>query len=240
MFSLWMKIKYLSIKTICPKTNNDFLNFMALRKIILLFLLLNCLLKSNAQQNEMETFNKLSDLAFRRVLCGNALSVFAPDKTYILGDSITIYWNPEKKATSFSIVFQTMFDEEVLKKEVENTELRIATKDIRPEMDSITIWQVNVIDLNARFVSERRLMKFLSLPKIEELKMQRDEILNRTSFKSSVEKFLALATFYEKNNLHVEAIASYASAFTTKDQSKLVKKEYTYYLERITRRKILD
>lgn len=162
----------------------------------------------------------------------NIIIVKSPRKTNILNSIVTFQWHPLPDVKDYAISLHDRFDREILTKTVSDTTISINLYDFNLEKNVYYFWNVSSAN-NKKIKSED--CAFLILPdeKVsamnEDLSVIRDDYLKDNS---SLGKII-LATFYQENNLNIDAMNSYEEAIKQSPDVDEFKKLYDIFLYKL-------
>jgi hypothetical protein len=159
------------------------------------------------------------------------IEVYLPKENQIVyNDNVIIHWNAEEFPAPYEVVLYTMFDDELDRKETTSNSVSINLND--PLLSHETTIMVKVSSKTDKTkVSEKYTVKRISKSEKERIKNSLNEIANQTADETAVNKLL-VASFYEQNNLVIDAGTAYQEAIQLAPDVPQLKDAYTDYLLR--------
>ncbi|HTE33719.1 MAG TPA: hypothetical protein VK666_25235 [Chryseolinea sp.] len=163
---------------------------------------------------------------------GSAIKVFLPrpELAVVYGNKVTINWEDDKTLKPYTIVFKSMFGDELNKIETSDN---FATVDLD---DKNFVNEDNIIvtvesKANRNKVSDEYTLKKLSKADKERIKGSLNEIAKQTAEQTALNKFI-MAGFFEENNLLIDAIPYYQEAIKLAPDVPEYKEWYNDFLLR--------
>jgi hypothetical protein len=205
------------------------------------------LLSSNDYRNSMkitgsverglttEAQTNYKDVAGSRqddILANNIITIKSPRKTNIMNSIITLQWQRAKDVKEYTVSLHDRFDREILTKKVADTIISINLYDFNLEKNVYYFWSVASSN-NQKIKSDD--CAFLILPDEKVAAMKEDLTTIKEDYlkdNSSLGK-IVLATFYQENNLNIEAMNSYEEAIKQSPDVDEFKKLYEVFLYKL-------
>jgi len=137
------------------------------------------------------------------------LNVYMPENAELLNNEAIVSWNKVDDAATYVVTLRNLFDEEILRKETTDNTIKLNLSDPDAFNQRLVIFNVNVkgeelksADYGIQRVNDKD---------AELLKSTLSQIKNENNIDNSLGQIL-LASFYEKNNLMLDALTSYQKA----------------------------
>lgn len=143
---------------------------------------------------------------------GSAIKVYLPrpELAIVYGDKVTINWEEDKSLAPYVVVFKSMFGDELASQETADNFLVVdlSNKSFMNE-DNIIVTVESKTNKNK--ISDEYTLKRLSKADKERIKAEFAKIASTTSEPTAINK-MAIAAFFEQNNLIIDAIPYYQEA----------------------------
>ncbi|MDQ3393267.1 MAG: hypothetical protein M3512_04020 [Bacteroidota bacterium] len=169
--------------------------------------------------------------AVERALENYAITAMVPLNGEVLHDEAFIKWSDLGEENTYVVSFKNMFNEVLSTKETTKNYLTVSLNDQALEEENIVIFSVSVknkTSIKSDSYSLKRSTGTNSLLLMEELKLLQAELDSSPALREII-----LASFYEKNNLFIEAIDKYESAIAANPEIEEFKTSYSILKERI-------
>lgn len=160
------------------------------------------------------------------------IQVFLPkaEEAVVYNDNIIISWEADQASGPYRVVFQSMFDDELDKREVaENLVAINLTDENFANEDNILVVVSSASDKNK--VSDSYTLKRLSKADKDRIKNELSKIENTTAEPNALNKLL-IAGFYEQNKLLIDAGTAYLEAIKLAPDVPQYKEAYNDFLLR--------
>lgn len=177
--------------------------------------------------------NRLSATgAVHRAVGGAGIQVLLPENQHsgIFNSTAVINWDGSSVAGPYVVTVRNMFDDELAKLETAETTIELDLNDPKYAAENAILVQVTA-KADPKQESKPHLIKKLSAPEQEKIKVSLGEIMNEISEETALNKFI-LAGFYESNNLFIDAIAAYEDAIKLDPETPSYKEAYEEFLLR--------
>ncbi len=189
------------------------------------------ILSSNSAEAQK---NRLSATgAVHRALEGDAaIKVFLPEKDHsgIFNKTAVINWEASDVAGPYVVTVINMFEDVLIKAETPETSYEVDLSDPKLANETAILIQVSA-KADAKQVSKQHMIKKLSPAELEKVSAAIQEIKGEVSEETAMNK-LYLASFYEKNNLLIDAICAYEEAVKLEPEVAVFKDSYEEFLLR--------
>ncbi|MEJ1238929.1 hypothetical protein WBG78_12420 [Chryseolinea sp. T2] len=143
---------------------------------------------------------------------GSAIKVYLPrpELAIVYGDKVTINWEEDKSLSPYVVMFKSMFGDELASMETSDNFLTVdlGNKSFMNE-DNIIVTVESKTNKNK--ISDEYTLKRLSKADKERIKTEYAKIAATTSEPTAINK-MAIAAFFEQNNLLIDAIPYYQEA----------------------------
>jgi hypothetical protein len=143
---------------------------------------------------------------------GSAIKVYLPkpELAIVYGDKVTINWEEDKALAPYVVMFKSMFGDELASMETADNFLVVdlSNKNFMNE-DNIIVTVESKTNKNK--ISDEYTLKRLSKADKERIKTEFAKISATTSEVTAINK-MAIAAFFEQNNLLIDAIPYYQEA----------------------------
>jgi hypothetical protein len=161
-----------------------------------------------------------------------AIKLLLPENQHsgIYNTIAVINWEGSKVAGPYVVVVRNMFDEEITKIETPETNLQIDLADPKFAAENAVLVEV-IAKADARLASKQHLIKKLTPAEQEKVKKSLTEFSAEVQEETALNKLL-LASFYEENNLLIDAITSYEAAVKLAPDVPSYKEAYEEFLLR--------
>jgi hypothetical protein len=155
------------------------------------------------------------------------IALFIPETTRITRQTAQVNWYPKETASAYKVVITNMFDEEVYATTVSETQATIDFNAIGLEADDIYKMQVNASDESGA----KSAIVTLRTPAEEEMNNLQSEYsqLEENASESALNE-LVLATYFEQNELYLNAIPHYERAIALEPEIEEYKEAYNRFL----------
>lgn len=152
-----------------------------------------------------------------------------PEQAVVYNNEVIIQWNAEAPGP-YVVTFNSMFDDELDKIEVTDSNVKINLDDNNLANEDNIIVQVASVS-NKNKISNKYTLKRLSKADKERIKASLNEIETPTSEANALNKLL-IAGFYEQNNLLIDAGTAYLEAIKLSPDVPQFKEAYNDFLSR--------
>lgn len=177
--------------------------------------------------------NRLSATgAVHRATETEAIKLLLPENQHagIYNNSAVVNWDGSKVAGPYVVTLRNMFDDVLAKIETPETSIKIDLTDAKyAEENAILIEVASKSD--SKLASKQHLIKRLAPAEQEKVKTALNAIIGEVQEQNALNKFI-LASFYEENNLFIDAIASYEEAISLAPDVPSYKEGYEEFLLR--------
>ena len=157
--------------------------------------------------------NRLSATgAVHRATESNAIQLLLPENQYsgIYNSVAVINWDGAKVAGPYVVTLRNMFDDELAKIETPETNIKIDLSDAKYAAENAILVEVSS-KADPKQASKQHLIKKLTPAEQEKVKKSLNEFGGEVQEQNAINKLL-LASFYEQNNLLIDAITAYEDA----------------------------
>lgn len=165
---------------------------------------------------------------------GDEIALFMPQATQsqvIYNDAITISWDPAKLPAPAVVVFNSMFDDELAKIEVKESQVKINLSEKPFANEDNILVSVTSLGPDGKKNSMRHTLKRVSKADKERIGKLLAEIQPQTQELTALNQFI-LAGFYEQNNLLIDASTAYLEAIRLAPEVAEFKESYENFLLR--------
>ncbi|MGC3947492.1 MAG: hypothetical protein QM762_23750 [Chryseolinea sp.] len=163
---------------------------------------------------------------------GSAIKVYLPkpELAIVYGDKVTINWEEDKSLAPYVVMFKSMFGDELASMETADNFLVVdlSNKNFMNE-DNIIVTVESKPNKNK--ISDEYTLKRLSKADKERIKTEFAKINATTSEPTAINK-MAIAAFFEQNNLLIDAIPYYQEAIKLAPDVPDYKDFYNDFLHR--------
>lgn len=161
-----------------------------------------------------------------------AISVILPENQHsgVFNSQAIISWEGTKVTGPYVVILRNMFDDELAKIETPETSLKIDLTDTKLASENAILVEV-ASKADPKQASKQHLIKKLSGPEQEKVKIALTEIIGEVQEETALNKFI-LAGFYENNNLFIDAISAYEEAIRLAPEVPSYKEAYEEFLLR--------
>lgn len=128
----------------------------------------------------------------------------------IFNNVAVISWDGSKVAGPYVVTIKNMFEDQLAKAETPETSLQIDLSDPRFANVSAIIVEVSAKS-DPKLVSKSHMIKKLAPGEQAKIKVLLNEIIGSVSEQTAFNKYI-MASFYENNNLFIDAISAYEEA----------------------------
>jgi len=168
--------------------------------------------------------------AVTRATDNSSIKVFMPSSVEVLNPEAIISWNQIEGAQTYVVTLKNMFDEVILSKETTSNNISLNFDDQKLAKERLVIFSVKLKDDDAITSGDygiQRLSGDDAKPVMEDL----NQLKSETNEESSLGHIM-LASFYEDNNLMVDAGTSYQNAIRLSPDVEDFKDMYQDFIER--------
>ncbi len=161
-----------------------------------------------------------------------AIDVVLPENQHsgVFNSSAVITWEGTTVAGPYIVTLRNMFDDELAKIETPEASIKIDLTEPKLASESAILIEV-ASKADPKQASKQHLIKKLSAPEQEKVKIALSEIIGAVSEETALNKFI-LAGFYENNNLLIDAIGAYEDAIKLAPEVAEYKEAYQEFLLR--------
>jgi len=186
------------------------------------------ILSSNAEGKK----NKLSATGAVDRGDNYAIKLMLPENQYagIYNTVAIINWDGSKVAGPYTVTLRNMFDDELAKFETTETNFKIDLADAKYAKENAILVEVKS-KADPKMVSKQHLIKRLAPAEQASVKKSLGEISGDVAEQTALNK-LILASFYEENNLLIDAITAYEEAIKIAPDVPSFKEAYDEFLLR--------
>jgi hypothetical protein len=177
--------------------------------------------------------NKLSATgAVHRATETEAIKLLLPENQHagIYNTIAIINWDGSKAGAPYVVTFRNMFDDELAKIETPETSIKIDLTDPKFADENAILIEV-ASKSDSKLASKQHLIKKLAAAEQDKVKTSLNEIIGEVQEQTALNK-LILASFYEDNNLLIDAIAAYEEAVSLAPDVPSYKEAYEEFLLR--------
>jgi hypothetical protein len=160
------------------------------------------------------------------------IQVLLPENQHsgIYNTTAVINWDGSKIAGPYIVKLMNMYEEELAVVETPETTFQVDITDAK--FANLTAVLVEVSSkADPKQMSTRHLIKKLPLAEIEKVKGSLNEIIGEVGEQTALNKYL-LASFYENNNLFIDAISAYEEAVKLAPEVIFYREAYDEFLLR--------
>jgi hypothetical protein len=161
-----------------------------------------------------------------------AIQVLLPENQHsgIYNNTAVINWDGSKVAGPYVVKLMNMYEEELAVVETPETTIQVDITDAK--FANLTAVLVEVSSkADPKQMSTRHLIKKLPPAEIEKVKGSLNEIIGEVGEQTALNKYL-LASFYENNNLFIDAISAYEEAVKLAPDVTFYREAYDEFLMR--------
>jgi hypothetical protein len=161
-----------------------------------------------------------------------SIQVLLPENQHsgIYNSTAVINWDGSKVAGPYIVKLMNMYEEELAVVETPETTFQVDITDAK--FANLTAVLVEVSSkADPKQMSTRHLIKKLPLAEIEKVKGSLNEIIGEVGEQTALNKYL-LASFYENNNLFIDAISAYEEAVKLAPDVTFYREAYDEFLLR--------
>jgi hypothetical protein len=140
---------------------------------------------------------------------GGAISVFMPSSVEVLNSNATISWE-ETEGETYVVTLKNMFDEVIYEKETSSNSIDLNFDDSKLKEERLVILNVGVKgneEMKSGDYGIQRLSGEDAKPVMQELENLKGEVSEESAL-----SYIMMASFYENNNLLVDALTCYETA----------------------------
>jgi hypothetical protein len=141
-----------------------------------------------------------------------------------------VSWEGTKVPGPYVVILRNMFDEELNRVETPENSLQIDLADPKYATEGAILVEV-ASKADAKLASKQHLIKKLTPAEQQKIKTSLNEIMGEVQEQTALNKFI-LASFYEENNLFIDAIAAYEDAVKLAPDVPSYKEAYEEFLLR--------
>lgn len=160
-----------------------------------------------------------------------SIAIFLPETTKIAGEKATVKWYPNEAQKEYAVVITNLFDEEVFKKVVVSTSVDIDFGSLNLASDEIFKMKVSSKE-NPSVASGVITLRMPSEEEIKRLNTEIKEIKGDKPQKSAIQN-MVLATYFDQNQLYLNAIPYFQKAIEIEPEVKEYKNIYNKFLYKI-------
>ena len=161
-----------------------------------------------------------------------AIKLLLPENQHsgIYNTVAVVNWEGSKVAGPYVVTVRNMFDEEITKFDTPETSFQIDLADPKFAAENAVLVEVSSKS-DARLASKQHLIKKLTPADQEKVKKSLNEFNGELQEETALNKLL-LASFYEENNLLIDAITAYEGAVKLAPDVPTYKEAYDEFLLR--------
>jgi len=161
-----------------------------------------------------------------------AIQLMLPENQHsgIYNNAAIINWEGTKVAGPYVVTLRNMFDDELAKFETPETSFQVDLTDPKFAKENAILVEVKS-KADPKQVSKQHLIKKLTPADEERVKTSLNEIIGDIGEQTAMNKIL-LASFYEENNLFIDAIKAYEDAIKLAPDVDMYKEYYEEFLLR--------
>lgn len=167
--------------------------------------------------------------AVERKLDSSAIKVMMPNSTEVFGSEAFIKWT-DLEVDKYVVTVRNMYDVVLLTKETSEPQLKLNLNQSILSKERLVIVKVEVKN-NKALASEGYGIKKVAAPKAEAINADLAVLKEAIQEDSALDK-LILASFFEDNNLLVDALANYEAAIAINPTVKEYKAAYAQFVSR--------
>lgn len=168
--------------------------------------------------------------AVNRASAYTSIQVHMPWTSEVLNPDVFIQWKPVKGNPVYVVTVMNQFDEIVTRKETSDTGVKLNLNE--KDLASQRLLIVNVgVKGNEEMKSENYGIKRVTGEELKNLEAKLNSLTGKLSTESSLDQIM-LASFYEQNNLLVDATSSYQKAIELSPEVYDFKTMFTNFRER--------
>jgi hypothetical protein len=161
----------------------------------------------------------------------NSIKMFLPvsEQSVIYNDVVTIQWDKEAATGPYTISFNSLYGDELLKTETSDNfvTINLSTNNFKNEDNII----VKVVSKSARKESDDYTLKRLSKADKERIRTLLGEFSADIQEPNALNK-VVLASFYEQNKLLIDAATAYQDAIKLEPTVEMYREDYDAFLLR--------
>jgi hypothetical protein len=155
-----------------------------------------------------------------------------PEFSVVLNNTVTFSWETENTVGPYTVLFSSMFGDELKKIETSTNSVTIDLSDASfANEDNIRVNIKSKGGSITKSADNDYALKRLSKADVNRIKPEFNEVKSALSDETPLNKVL-LAGFYEKNNLLVDAITAYQEAMKLAPDTQDIKTQYNDFLIR--------
>jgi len=184
--------------------------------------------ESDADVNEEYRKNLNVTGAVQRAASGASINVMLPNSVGVYNNEAIIRWSEVEDVDSYVVKLKNIFDEEIMVKETDKTNMKIDFSDETLAKEALIIFSVQAKgddDLKSGDHGIKRLPK----EKAEKITTNLDELKKDIDEDSPLNK-LIYASFYEENGLVLDALTKYEEAISMNPEVSDFKLLYREFL----------
>ncbi len=158
------------------------------------------------------------------------ISLMMPSSVEVLNDEALIRWDPVENAETYVFTVKNMFDEIIFTRETSEEHMVLPLGDDPFAREELIIVNVQVKD-NDKLYSGNYGIKRLTGADAEPIKKELEQLSGALQENSSLSR-LILATFFEENNLIIDAMINYERAIDLSPEVEQFKIAYEMFAKR--------
>ncbi|GAL86946.1 hypothetical protein MYP_4176 [Sporocytophaga myxococcoides] len=160
-----------------------------------------------------------------------AIKVLAPKESFVIGLPVLLKWKPVAGAKSYAVTVKNLFDEPVYSIEVENNFVILDFSKLNIQKDKVYGYQIETKGAERFAKFEGYSFKYLPEDKAAKVSKEADELKANLNEETALNKII-LATFYEDQNLLLNALECYETALKLSPDIEEYKIAYGKFLNR--------
>jgi hypothetical protein len=159
-----------------------------------------------------------------------AIKLFMPTTSLVLNNEALIKWKEAEKGSTYVVVFKDLFEEELMTKETNEPYLKVNLSDKLLAGSSLILVSVRVKG-NDKVASNHYAIKRLDPKEADKLNKELQALKSELKDETSINT-LIIASFYEQNNLFVDALAGYELSIKMSPNVEQFRSAYEDFLMR--------
>jgi len=168
--------------------------------------------------------------AVTRATDNSSIKVFMPSSVEVLNPEALVQWSEVEGENSYVVTLKNMFDEVIFSEETSANELNLNLDNDKLKEERLVILTVQVKGEDELTSGDYGIQR-LADEDAESLQSELNQLRSETSDETSLNHIM-MASFYEKNNLMVDALTSYRKAIELSPDVDDFKTMYNDFIER--------
>ncbi len=168
--------------------------------------------------------------AVERSADDNSIKVNLPSSVDLYNPDAIITWNPVQGNPTYDVMLKNMFDEVIMETTVDQPSIKLNFDDPKLKDQRLIIFSVKVKDDDSKQSGEYGIKK-LTPDEAQSIKTSLDSLKTEIGDSTALDKII-LASFYEENNLLIDAATNYEYAIQMSPGVDDYKNAYKQFLVR--------